>query len=73
VVSPLLQHEEESGLRGSNASIEYFGAEEMGESERRDFLSWYAERKDEVFDNRRVLERYCQYDVTVLREACQLF
>jgi hypothetical protein len=36
--------------------IEYFGDDEMGQSEMRDFLSWYAERKDEVFDNRRVLE-----------------
>jgi hypothetical protein len=53
--------------------IEYFGADEMGESERKAFLSWYSERKDEVFDNRRILERYCQDDVTVLREACQMF
>jgi hypothetical protein len=52
---------------------EYFGADEMGESERRDFLSWYDERKDEVFHNRRVLEEYCQDDVTVLREACWVF
>jgi len=27
---------------------------------------------DKVFDNRRVLEQYCQDDVTVLRRACQL-
>lgn len=27
----------------------------------------------EVFDTRRVLERYCQTDVTVLREACRTF
>jgi len=26
-----------------------------------------------VFDNRRVLEQYCQDDVTVLRQAYQLF
>jgi G:T-mismatch repair DNA endonuclease (very short patch repair protein) len=29
--------------------------------------------KDQVFDNRRVLESYCQADVTVLREACRTF
>jgi len=37
-------------------------------------LSWYeAIAKMEVFDNRRVLERYCQADVTVLREAYLTF
>jgi hypothetical protein len=41
----------------------------MGESERREFLARYAEQKDEVFDNRQVLEQYCQDYVTVLREA----
>ena len=48
----------------------YFGADEMKELERREFLTWDDERKDEVFDNRRVLEQFCQDDVTVLRETC---
>jgi hypothetical protein len=38
-------------------SIEYFGADEMSDSERREFLTWYDEQKDVVFDNRRVLEQ----------------
>ena len=29
--------------------------------------------KKTVFDKRRVLEQYCQDDVTVLRQACQIF
>jgi predicted RNase H-related nuclease YkuK (DUF458 family) len=29
--------------------------------------------KAQVFDNLRVLDQYCQGDVTVLREACQIF
>jgi hypothetical protein len=45
----------------------------MGEGERRDFMSWYDEQKDEVFDNRCVLEQYCQDDVTVLQQAYQIF
>jgi hypothetical protein len=36
-------------------------------------MVWYEEQKDKVFDNRRVLENYCQDDVTVLRQACQIF
>jgi hypothetical protein len=53
------------------SGIEYFEGDEMGDSERRE-LSWYAEQKDEVFDNRHALEKYCQ-DVTVLRKECQIF
>ena len=30
-------------------------------------------QKDNVFDNRHVLHQYCQDDVTVLRQACQMF
>ena len=44
----------------------------MSQSERREFMIWYESQKNEVFDNKRVLEQYCQ-DVTVLRQACQIF
>ena len=50
-----------------------FGADEMGESERKEFLAWYDMQKDKVFDKRHVFEQYCQEDVTVLRQACQIF
>jgi hypothetical protein len=42
-------------------------------SERREFLDWYEGQMSEVFDNRRVLVSYCQVDVTVLRQVCQIF
>jgi hypothetical protein len=45
----------------------------MSECERRDFLACYEGQKTEVFNNRHVLEFYCQDDVTVLRQACQVF
>jgi hypothetical protein len=51
----------------------YYGADQMGESERKDFLAWYEDQNSSVFDNKRVLEQYCQDDVTVLRQACQAF
>jgi hypothetical protein len=50
-----------------------YGYDHMSVSEREAFLAWYVERKGRVFDNRRVLEQYCQDDVTVLRQACQMF
>ena len=38
--------------------ISYFGADEMSHSERSEFMRWYDSQKDEVFDNRRILEQY---------------
>jgi hypothetical protein len=58
---------------GSIPDIQYFGADEMSEGERKDFLSWYNEQKYKVFDFRSVLKEYCQDDVTVLRQACLIF
>ena len=54
--------------------VSQYGVEETSASERREFMTWYDdEQKDKVFDNTRVLEEYCQDDVTVLRQACQIF
>jgi hypothetical protein len=54
--------------------VSYYDIHHMHESEKKEFLSWYETvAKTEVFDNRRMLERYCQADVTVLREACRTF
>ena len=58
---------------GPIPDISYFGADKMSHSERSEFMRWYDSEKDEVFDNRRILKQYCQDDVTVLRQACQIF
>jgi hypothetical protein len=47
--------------------IRYYGADAMKESERAEILRWYEKQNSETFNNRRVLEEYCQDDVTVLR------
>jgi len=36
-------------------------------------MASYDEQKVKVFDNRHVLEQYCQDDFTVLRQACCVF
>ena len=41
----------------------------MSASERSEIFAWYEIQRFEVFDNRRVLEFYCQDDVNVMREA----
>jgi len=58
---------------GPIPDIKYYGADEMSDGERREFMAWYNEQKLKVFDSRRVLEQYCQDDVTVLRQACRVF
>jgi hypothetical protein len=58
---------------GSIPDMIQYGVTEMGVAERKEFTSWYDAQKDKVLDNRRVLEQYCQDDVTVLRQACQIF
>jgi hypothetical protein len=50
-----------------------YGVEEMSAGERTEFLAWYEEQKSLAFNNRQVLELYCQDDVTVLRQACRVF
>jgi len=67
--------EENLDYIGPISDASYYGANEMSESERRDFFTWYEiqKKKGAVFDNRRVLETYCQEDVTVLRQACRVF
>jgi hypothetical protein len=46
--------------------ISYYGVDEMSGGERIEFLACYERQKFEPFDNRRVLELYCQDDVTNL-------
>jgi hypothetical protein len=58
---------------GPIPDISYYGADALSNVERRDFLGWYETQKSEILNNRRVLEGYCQVDVTVLTQACQVF
>jgi len=58
---------------GPIPDIVYYGVDEMGDSDRREFMAWYNEQKVNIFDNLYVLEQYCQDDVTVLRQACRVF
>ena len=50
----------------------YFGEDDMSHSEARELMTWYESQKDVVFVNRRILDQYCQDNVTVLRQACNI-
>ena len=59
---------------GPVPDVSYYDIDQIHGSERKEFLTWCESvAKTEVFENRRMLERYCMTDVTVLREACRTF
>ena len=58
---------------GPIPDISYYGANEMREEDRKEFLVWYESQRSEPFDNRDMLETYCQDGVTGLRQACRVF
>jgi len=57
---------------GPLPDVSYYVVNEMVEGEWNEFLEWYATQEN-PFDNRRVLEQYCQDNVTVLMQACRVF
>ena len=58
---------------GPIPDVSYYGVDEMSISERGEYMTWYEGKKNRFFDNKLVLEKYCQDDVAVLRQACQIF
>ena len=58
---------------GPIPDVLYYGVSKIGEGERNEFLAWYESQKESIYDNRRVLESYCQDDLTALRQACTVF
>jgi DNA polymerase type B, organellar and viral. len=65
--------EENLNYNGPISDVSYYGVNEMGDAERIEFLEWYEGQKIAEFNNKRVLELYCQDDVTVLCQASQVF
>jgi hypothetical protein len=64
---------ENMNYEGAIPDASYYGVDAMSHCEREEFLARYLGQKDSIFDNRHMLESYCQDDVTVLRQSCQIF
>ena len=58
---------------GPIPDVSYNGVNEVSEGERNESLAWYESQKESIYDNRQVLESYCQDDVTVLRQVFRVF
>ena len=51
----------------------FYSPDEMKETERDEFMAWYAENQHKPFDLQFELEQYCRSDVDILRRCCQEF
>jgi hypothetical protein len=58
---------------GTKPDIAMCGNSQTSDSERRECLERCEVQKGMPIDNKRVLESYCQDDVTVVRQSCHLF
>ena len=65
--------EENLNFVGSIPDTSYYGIDEMRVVERVAFLVWYGSGRSVLFDKRNVVGTYCKDDVTLLRQACQVF
>ena len=65
--------EENLNYVGSIPDTLYYGIDKMSAGDRTGFLEWYDSQRSVLSVNRRVLEAYCQNDVTMWRQACQVF
>lgn len=61
--------------KGPLPAESFYGINNMKESDRNRFLKWYDDekKKNEIFDNKSELIKYCKQDVNILRLACLKF
>jgi hypothetical protein len=50
---------------GDIPDVSLYGVDAMSHYKREEFHAWYGGQRGTIFDNRKVLESYCQDDVTV--------
>ena len=58
--------------RGAFPSPEMYGVDSMSTEDRSKFLDWHVQQKG-IFDMQEQLHKYCEADVTILRQACTKF
>lgn len=51
----------------------FYGVDSMKGDDRKVFLEWYEKQKENIFDNKLELVKYCKQDVNILRLACLKF
>ena len=58
---------------GKIPDIKYFSPNEMMSSKRKDFMKWYDQQKDIIYDFKKELHEYCLSDVDILKKAMEIY
>ena len=53
--------------------VKYYNPDGMKHEKRKEFMNWYSEHKDDVFDFQKEILKYCKSDVDILRQSCLKF
>ena len=52
---------------------EYYDPDSMSRERREDFMNWYSEHENDIFDFSKEIHEYCLSDVKILMEGCMKF
>ncbi|KAG1710397.1 putative DNA polymerase [Nymphon striatum] len=69
----LFNRTENQNYKGKYPDLSYYSVGRMKSPEREEFLAWYDEVKDTLFDFKKELIAYCRKDVEILALACLKF
>ena len=60
---------------GLYPDLKYYNADKYDESDRKEFIKWYLNKKysKETFDFQKELKDYCKQDVNILKKCCEKF
>ncbi|XP_041441312.1 probable DNA polymerase [Xenopus laevis] len=65
--------EENQNYIGPMPDIRYYGVDYMMPGEKKEFVEWYQNHKNDTFHFQAELKAYCKQDVEVLRRACECY
>ena len=60
-------------VHSTHPSPDFYGVDTMSSEGRAAFFKWYETVKNEPFNFRAEIEKYCRQDVYILRKACEKF
>jgi hypothetical protein len=68
-----LIQQKNQNYNGKYPALEYYGYNEMKNSDKRSLEDWYNTVKDKTFNFRNEIFYYCLLDVLILAKGCNIF
>lgn len=69
----LFNVKENQNYIGKIPEIQYFSPDEMKPETRKDFIKWYNQQNDYVYDFQKELREYCISDVNILKRSMEIY